>query len=73
MNYWEAKPDLIAFVKEFENQAGREIKPFKLHVDLVYTGLKEPIEVNNQFIIMPIKAEYLLKKNWWIKRFKEHY
>lgn len=73
MNYWEAKPDLIAFVQEFENQAGREIKPFNLHVDLLYTGLKEPIEVNNQFIIMPMKTEYLLKKDWWINRFKEHY
>lgn len=27
MNYWEVKPDLIAFVQEFKNLAGREIKP----------------------------------------------
>lgn len=73
MNYWEAKPDIMAFVQEFESHVGREIKSFNLHVELVYTGLKEPIEVNKQYIIMPIKAEYLLKKDWWITRFKEHY
>ncbi|HBU81617.1 MAG TPA: hypothetical protein DEF35_08250 [Paenibacillus sp.] len=73
MHYWEANPDLLTFVQEFESQVGREIKPFRLDVDLVYTGLREPIEVNEQFIIMPIKSEYLLKKDWWIKRFKEYY
>ncbi|MBD8497255.1 hypothetical protein [Paenibacillus arenosi] len=73
LHYWEAKPDIIAFVEEFESQVGSEIKPFKLDIDLVYTGLREPIEVNQQFILMPIKAEYLLEKNWWIKRFNDHY
>ncbi|MEC0129147.1 hypothetical protein [Paenibacillus pabuli] len=73
MHYWEAKPDLLAFVQEFESQVGRKIKPFRLDVDLVYTGLNEPIEVNEQFIIMPIKSEYLMKRDWWIKRFKEYY
>ncbi|MFS0870371.1 hypothetical protein [Paenibacillus xylanilyticus] len=73
MHYWEGAPDLLAFVQEFESHVGRKIKPFKLDIDLVYTGLREPIEVNEQFMIMPIKTEYLLKRDWWIKRFKEHY
>ncbi|WP_146752112.1 MULTISPECIES: hypothetical protein [Paenibacillus] len=73
MHYWEAQPDLLAFVQEFESQVGRKINPFRLDVDLVYTGLKAPIEVNEQFIVMPIKLEYLWKKDWWIERFKDYY
>ncbi|MGG3455557.1 hypothetical protein [Paenibacillus rhizolycopersici] len=73
MHYWESIPDIMSFVQEFERQVGREIRPFQLHIDLVYTGLKKPIEVNEHYIIMPIKTEYLLKKDWWIKKFKENY
>ena len=73
MHYWEGAPDLLSFVQEFESQVGRKIKPFKLDIDLIYTGLREPIEVNEQFMILPIKTEYLLKKDWWIKRFEEHF
>ncbi|WP_413376498.1 hypothetical protein [Paenibacillus taichungensis] len=73
MNYWEGKPDLIRYVQEFEDEVDRKIKPFHLNMDLIYNGPSEPIEVNEEYIIMPIRTEYLMKKDWWISRFKERY
>lgn len=73
MNYWEGAPNLLSYVQEFESQIGRKIKPFKLDIDLVYTGLREPIEVNEQYMIMPVKIDYLLNRDWWMKRFEERY
>lgn len=73
MNYWEGIPDLIRYVQEFEDEVGRKIKPFHLYVDLIYNGPNELIEVTEEYIIMPIKMEYLMKRDWWISRFKERY
>ncbi|RAI97416.1 hypothetical protein DET54_105380 [Paenibacillus pabuli] len=73
MNYWEGIPDLIRYVQEFEDEVGRKIKPFHLNVDLIYNGPNELIEVTEEYIIMPIKVEYLMKRDWWISRFKERY
>ncbi|MFJ2045475.1 hypothetical protein ACIOBL_17865 [Paenibacillus taichungensis] len=73
MNYWEGIPDLIRYVQEFEDEVGRKIKPFHLNVDLIYNGPNELIEVTEEYIIMPIKIEYLMKRDWWISRFKERY
>lgn len=73
MNYWEGIPDLIRYVQEFEDEVGRKIKPFHLYVDLIYNGPNKLIEVTEEYIIMPIKMEYLMKRDWWISRFKERY
>lgn len=73
MNYWEGIPDLIRYVQEFEDEVGRKIKPFHLYVDLIYNGPNKLIEVTEEYIIMPIKIEYLMKRDWWISRFKERY
>ncbi|QLG42005.1 hypothetical protein HW560_30385 [Paenibacillus sp. E222] len=73
MNYWEGIPDLIRYVQEFEDEVGRKIKPFHLNVDLIYNGPNELIEVTEEYIIMPIKIEYLMKRDWWMSRFTERY
>ncbi|SEL10389.1 hypothetical protein [Paenibacillus sp. OK003] len=73
MNYWEGIPDLIRYVQEFEDEVGRKIKPFHLNVDLIYNGPNELIEVTEEYIIMPIKVEYLMKRDWWMSRFTERY
>lgn len=73
MYYWEDKPDILKYVQEYENQVGRRIKTFHLNIDLIYTGFDKPIEVNDEYIIMPVRSEYLLKPDWWVRRFKERY
>ena len=73
MYYWEDKPNILKYVQEYEDQVGRRIKTFHLTIDLIYTGFDKPIEVNDEYIIMPIRSDYLLKPDWWVKRFKERY
>jgi hypothetical protein len=71
MHYWEGKPDIIRYVQEFEMEVGRRIQPFHLNVDLIYNGPTKPIEVTDEYVIMPIRTDYLMKKHWWSERFQE--
>lgn len=73
MHYWEGKPDFIRYVREFEMETDRRIQPFHMNVDLIYNGPHEPIEVADDYLIMPIRTEYLMKKDWWAERFREKY
>ncbi|MGO4530440.1 hypothetical protein AB4Z30_15265 [Paenibacillus sp. 2TAF8] len=73
MYYWEGKPDVIRYVREFEMETGRTIHPFHMNVELIYNGPHEPIEVADDYLIMPIRTEYLMKKDWWAERFREKY
>ncbi|MDP9701511.1 hypothetical protein J2T16_004453 [Paenibacillus intestini] len=73
MHYWEGKPDVIRYVREFEVETGRTIHPFHMNVELIYNGPHEPIEVADDYLIMPIRTEYLMKKDWWAERFREKY
>lgn len=73
MYYWEGKPDVIRYVREFEVETDRTIHPFHMNVELIYNGPHEPIEVADDYLIMPIRTEYLMKKDWWAERFREKY
>ncbi|PZT53234.1 hypothetical protein [Paenibacillus silvae] len=73
MQYWEHIPDLIRYVREFEIEAGRPIQSFHLDVELIYNGPCKPIEVTDEYVIMPIRTDYLMKPDWWNERFKERY
>lgn len=73
MHYWEHIPDLIRYVREFEIEAGRPIQSFHLDVELIYNGPYKPIEVTDEYVIMPIRTAYLMKPDWWNERFKERY
>lgn len=73
MNYWEGIPDVIRYVREFEMETGRTIHPFHMNVELIYNGPHEPIEIADDYLIMPIRTEYLMSKDWWVERFREKY
>lgn len=47
------------------------VKPFHLYIDLVYTGTKEIIEVNKEYIVMvPYRAIHN-DKEWWMNKLKQ--
>jgi hypothetical protein len=73
MNYWENFPKVQEYVEEFERKARRAIKPFSLHIELIYAGFEEPIEPASDFVIMPLQSKFLMEKDWWLKRFIERY
>lgn len=54
-----------------KTKMNRTVKPFHLYIDLVYTGTKEIIEVNNEYIVMiPYRAVYT-DKVWWMNKLKQ--
>lgn len=73
MYYWENFPKVNRYVEEYEELAGRKVKPFVLSVNLVYTGIAAPLEPVEGYIIMPIDGPYLGSKDWWLDRFKQRY
>ncbi len=59
------------YVNEVERKLGREVKPFSLNIDLVYTGINEVMDINDQFVIAPLNPIITLDKAWWIKKLYE--
>jgi hypothetical protein len=57
-------------IRTFEETKGRKVKPFRLYIDLVYTGNVDVIEVTPEYLILS-KPVYLLKENWWMERFNQ--
>ena len=47
---------IYKYINEFENLAGRKVKPFNLYIDMIYTSTTEIMEENREYVIMaPIK------------------
>ncbi len=63
--YWEQFSNLHLYIRQFEEEIGRKVKPFKLNIDLVYTGLSEPIDRSSQYAIMGIRSEPFMDAEWW--------
>ncbi|MFC4777922.1 hypothetical protein ACFO9Q_14070 [Paenibacillus sp. GCM10023252] len=67
--YWESAPHIPSYISEFEREMGRKSKPFQLQIDLVYTGLNNPIEPAPNYIIFPV-GPLLIDKEWWMERLR---
>lgn len=67
MIHWESAENVGQYVKEFEQRMNRKARPFRLRVDLVYTGLDDLIEVTDEYVIMPIRSP---RENqfWWTQK-----
>lgn len=73
LSAWEGKPDLIGYVRRFEREAGRRIRPFRLHVDLVYAGVREPLPVSDSYFVMSPDRDCFWNEEWWHRLFRERY
>ena len=59
------------YINEFESIVKRQVKPFNLHIDLVYTGTCEIIEVNSEYIVMIPVIDLYFDKDWWMNKLQE--
>lgn len=71
MSFWESFNNIIQYVKKYEEHIGRRVKPFKLYIDLVYTGLDNRIEMSSEYVIMPLIPRPLADEEWWINKLRE--
>lgn len=67
MFFWESSDQVGQYVREFEQQANRRARPFRLKVDLVYTGLDHLIEVSDEYVIMPLRSPHE-NRSWWTQK-----
>ena len=59
------------YINEVESKLGREVKPFSLNIELIYTGINEAIDINDEFVINPLSPIITLDKEWWMKKLIE--
>ena len=57
---------IYKYINEFENLAGRKVKPFNLYIDMIYTGTIEIMEVNREYVIMALIKPIYFNKEWWM-------
>lgn len=73
VNYWDKNGKLLPIVKRVENELGGKVKPFRLIVDYVYTGLGSIVEVTPSYAIMSVHRPSLSVHNddWWLAKIRE--
>ncbi|WP_206920014.1 hypothetical protein [Alicyclobacillus suci] len=67
MAFWGGADQVGQYVREFEQRVNRKARPFRLKVDLVYTGLDDLIEVSDEYVIMPIRSPRE-NRSWWTEK-----
>lgn len=67
MIHWESADNVGQYVKEFEREVMRTVKPFHIRVDLVYAGVDDLVEVSDEYVIMPIRSPRE-NKSWWSQK-----
>ncbi|WP_440395776.1 hypothetical protein [Paenibacillus sp. SAF-054] len=65
MYYWEGVPNIDSYIYELKKELGREYLSFRLNMDLVYGGIPEPIEVGEDYMVVPVHTNYIMNKDWW--------
>lgn len=70
MMFWESAEPVQQYVREFEEEAGRKAKPFRLEVDYVYAGLDNVLEVNVNYAIIPAHSPRE-HRSWWKQKIRE--
>lgn len=73
VNYWDKAGNLRSIVKRVDDELETTIKPFKLVVDYVYTGLGRIVEVTPSYAIMSVHRPNLSVHNddWWLAKIRE--
>ena len=70
MHYWETSFDFGKYVREYEQQQGRQLRAFQFYVELVYAGLDEILEIDENHVVMPLLRKTDFEK-WWKGKLQE--
>ncbi|WP_158012797.1 hypothetical protein [Paraclostridium sordellii] len=58
-------------IMSIENKIKRKSKPFKLHVDVVYTGVPTVLDFSDNYIVITPNGHVAFNKNWWMRKLKK--
>ncbi|MDO7203052.1 hypothetical protein Q5M85_01040 [Paraclostridium bifermentans] len=56
------------YIEELENKLNRKAKPFKLYIEIVYTGVPKVLEVNESYMIVTPNVYMGSDREWWLNK-----
>ncbi|WP_243444942.1 hypothetical protein [Romboutsia maritimum] len=56
------------YISELECKVNRKCRPFKLYIDIVYTGIPTVLDINDEYIVVTPNWYFDLNKDWWINK-----
>lgn len=56
------------YVEGLENKLNRKAKPFKLYIEIVYTGVPKVLEVNENYMIVTPNGYMGSDREWWLNK-----
>lgn len=56
------------YIDELENELNIKVKPFKLYIDIVYTGVPNVLDVSDNYIVVTPNGYLNLNKEWLVKK-----
>lgn len=73
VNYWDKASEFHNVVKRVEADIRRDVKPGRLIVDYVYTGLNSILTVKPSYAIMSVHnpGETIYNDEWWVDKVRE--
>lgn len=57
------------YIEELECQLNKKSKPFNLYIDMVYTGVPDVLDINDEYVIVTPNGYLSLDREWWIEKF----
>ncbi|MBC8632101.1 hypothetical protein H8697_10375 [[Eubacterium] tenue] len=56
------------YIEELECKLNKKAKIFNLYIDIVYTGVPDVLDVNDEYIIVTPNGYISLDKKWWMDK-----
>lgn len=56
------------YIEELEYKLNKKAKPFNLYIDIVYTGVPNVLDINDEYILLTPNGYLNLSKDWWMKK-----
>lgn len=56
------------YIDELKCELNRKVKEFNLYIDIVYTGVPDVLDVNDEYIVITPNGYINLTKDWWMRK-----
>ncbi|CEO05568.1 Uncharacterised protein [[Clostridium] sordellii] len=56
------------YIEQLECKLNKKAKPFNLYIDIVYTGVPNVLDVNDNYIVVTPNGYLNSNKDWWMKK-----
>ncbi|MCC3866197.1 hypothetical protein K0040_18240 [Terrisporobacter petrolearius] len=57
------------YIEELECKLNKKSKPFNFYIDMVYTGVPDVLDINDEYVIVTPNGYISLDREWWLEKF----